>query len=164
MSRPTNARLYARVKAEAKRKFERWPSAYGSAWLAREYTRRGGKYDASPRGNGGVARWMQEEWVQVVPYLERGQRVACGSPTTRQGKACRPMHRMSSKTPPTLPELVRAHGKAKVHSLARRKSRHMDGRVSWRQGTFRNGRKGRKGANEDARKGRHAHDLDAPKR
>ena len=39
---PTNPELYARVKSIAKKKFDVWPSAYGSAWLAQEYTRRGG--------------------------------------------------------------------------------------------------------------------------
>ena len=41
---PTNKALYNRVKAEAKRKFEVWPSAYGSAWLTREYKKRGCTY------------------------------------------------------------------------------------------------------------------------
>ena len=42
---PTNKALYSRVKAEAKRKFApNWPSAYGSAWLVREYKKRGGRY------------------------------------------------------------------------------------------------------------------------
>lgn len=41
---PTNKALYNRVKAEAKKKFNVWPSAYGSAWLTREYKKRGGKY------------------------------------------------------------------------------------------------------------------------
>ena len=41
---PTNKALYARVKAEAKRKFDVWPSAYASGWLTKEYKRRGGKY------------------------------------------------------------------------------------------------------------------------
>ena len=43
-NKPTNAKLYAQVKAEAKKKFDRWPSAYGSAWLVKEYKRRGGSY------------------------------------------------------------------------------------------------------------------------
>ena len=43
-SKPTNPSLYARVKSEAKQKFDRWPSAYGSAWLVKEYKRRGGGY------------------------------------------------------------------------------------------------------------------------
>jgi len=43
---PTNPSLYARVKAEAKRKFDVYPSAYANAWLVREYKRRGGGYRA----------------------------------------------------------------------------------------------------------------------
>lgn len=41
---PTNPELYARVKAEAKRRFDVYPSAYANAWLVREYKRRGGGY------------------------------------------------------------------------------------------------------------------------
>jgi len=41
---PVNKALYARVKAEAKRKFAVYPSAYANAWLVREYKKRGGTY------------------------------------------------------------------------------------------------------------------------
>ena len=41
---PVNKALYARVKAEAKRKFKVYPSAYANAWLLREYKKRGGTY------------------------------------------------------------------------------------------------------------------------
>lgn len=41
---PTNQELYKRVKAEAKRKFDRYPSAYASSWIVREYKKRGGGY------------------------------------------------------------------------------------------------------------------------
>lgn len=44
---PTNKALYSRVKSEAKRKFDVWPSAYASGWLTKEYKRRGGTYRAS---------------------------------------------------------------------------------------------------------------------
>lgn len=47
---PTNKKLYARVKAEAKKKFDRWPSAYGSAWLVKEYKKRGGGYRKAEEG------------------------------------------------------------------------------------------------------------------
>lgn len=43
-NKPTNPRLYARVKAEAEAKFDTYPSAYANAWLVREYKKRGGKY------------------------------------------------------------------------------------------------------------------------
>lgn len=41
---PTDPDLYARVKAEAKKKFNVYPSAYANAWLVREYKKRGGGY------------------------------------------------------------------------------------------------------------------------
>ena len=41
---PKNKALYARVKAEAKRKFKVYPSAYANAWLVRTYKQRGGTY------------------------------------------------------------------------------------------------------------------------
>ena len=41
---PTNPQLYARVKAEAKRKFDVYPSAYANGWLVRTYKKRGGGY------------------------------------------------------------------------------------------------------------------------
>ena len=43
-SKPANPALYARVKAEAKRKFDVYPSAYANAWLVRTYKKRGGRY------------------------------------------------------------------------------------------------------------------------
>jgi hypothetical protein len=41
---PTNKALYNRVKAEAKKKYKVWPSAYASGWLTKEYKKRGGTY------------------------------------------------------------------------------------------------------------------------
>ena len=41
---PTNKALYNRVKAEAKRKFDVYPSAYANAWLVKTYKKRGGGY------------------------------------------------------------------------------------------------------------------------
>ena len=41
---PKNKALYARVKAEAKRKFDVYPSAYANAWLVKTYKKRGGTY------------------------------------------------------------------------------------------------------------------------
>ena len=41
---PKNKALYARVKAEAKKKYKVWPSSYASGWLTKEYQRRGGTY------------------------------------------------------------------------------------------------------------------------
>lgn len=43
-SKPSNPELYSRVKSEAKQKFDRWPSAYASAWVVKTYKARGGGY------------------------------------------------------------------------------------------------------------------------
>tara|TARA_R100000458_G_C8229691_1_gene211756 strand:+ start:369 stop:563 length:195 start_codon:yes stop_codon:yes gene_type:complete len=42
--KPNNPSLYSRVKAEAKRKFKVYPSAYANAWLVKTYKKRGGTY------------------------------------------------------------------------------------------------------------------------
>jgi hypothetical protein len=41
---PTNKKLYARVKSQAKRKFKVYPSAYANGWLVKTYKARGGTY------------------------------------------------------------------------------------------------------------------------
>jgi len=43
-SEPADKELYNRVKAEAKEKFDVYPSAVANAWVVREYKKRGGKY------------------------------------------------------------------------------------------------------------------------
>jgi len=54
---PTDPELYARVKAQAKKKFDVYPSAYANAWLVREYKKRGGKYRTGKKtlGNDGLS-------------------------------------------------------------------------------------------------------------
>jgi hypothetical protein len=42
---PSNQQLYSRIKNEAKEKFgDDYPSAYASAWLVKQYKKRGGTY------------------------------------------------------------------------------------------------------------------------
>ena len=55
MAEPKNKKLYASVKTLAKKKFK-WPSAYGSAWLVREYKKRGGTYSKGGSVAKGKAR------------------------------------------------------------------------------------------------------------
>lgn len=43
-AKPTDPALYSRVKSEAKQKFDRFPSAYASAWIVKTYKARGGGY------------------------------------------------------------------------------------------------------------------------
>ena len=78
--KPTNTRLYNSVKADARKKFERYPSLYASSWIVREYKKRGGKYSGKkPSKDTGTSKWYMEQWVQVESYLKDGKKVQCGS-------------------------------------------------------------------------------------
>ena len=70
---PTNPALYARVKAEAKKKFDVYPSAYANAWLVREYKRRGGGYRSVMKSSGvyKVAEDLAEEEAALAEALVR---------------------------------------------------------------------------------------------
>lgn len=137
MSSPLDGRLYAQVKREAKRKFERYPSLYASSWIVREYKKRGGRYGGSkrPSTRQGISRWYGEKWVDVTAYLKQNKYVACGS-AIRKNKACRPLKRVSASTPITIPELLKVHSKATLMRLARKKEKDMRGRVYWKTGRF----------------------------
>jgi hypothetical protein len=58
---PTNPKLYAEVKAAAKRKFDVYPSAYANGWLVQEYKRRGGKYKTVTKGYVGLVKHVEHD-------------------------------------------------------------------------------------------------------
>ena len=41
MAKPSNSKLYNSIKAQAKSKFSVYPSAYASAWIVKQYKKRG---------------------------------------------------------------------------------------------------------------------------
>ena len=43
-NKPNNPKLWAQVKAAAKRKYKVYPSAYANGWAAKEYKKRGGTW------------------------------------------------------------------------------------------------------------------------
>jgi hypothetical protein len=134
---PRNKILYNKVKDEAKKKFQRYPSIYASSWIVREYKKRGGTY-TSPKKTSttGTTRWYKEKWIQVIPYLTSGKEIQCGSRNKDNAKACRPLYRKSPNTPITIPELLKIHSKSKLKELARKKKKDMKGRVYWKAGKF----------------------------
>jgi len=66
---PTNPALYARVKAEAKAKFDVYPSAYANAWLVREYKKRGGGYRVTKENVEKVAEDLSEDEAALADAL-----------------------------------------------------------------------------------------------
>ena len=51
MAKPTNPTLYARIKAKVKRTVKKWPSAYASGQLVRQYKAAGGGYSQNEKTN-----------------------------------------------------------------------------------------------------------------
>ena len=101
---PVDKNLYEKVKKEAKRKFTAFPSAYASAWIVREYKRRGGTYKGRKQEDEGLRRWFKERWINLCELPEI---VPCGRPSRevsieewrKEYPYCRPMVRVSKKTP-----------------------------------------------------------------
>ena len=46
-NKPTNPKLYARIMAKVKRTAKKWPSAYASGQLVRQYKAAGGGYKST---------------------------------------------------------------------------------------------------------------------
>jgi hypothetical protein len=110
---PAKPALYNRVKAEAKRKFKIFPSAYASAYIVKEYKKRGGTYTGKKSKRKGIARWMREKWT-----TQDGS--PCGSKKFKGVKKCRPTVRISKETPVTWQELK---AKRKASEAIREKKR-----------------------------------------
>lgn len=132
---PINKELYEKTKEDARNKFDHYPSLYASNWISKEYVKRGGKYRGKKNNNEGQSRWFKEEWVQIIPYLKDGKKIACGS-NNKEAKACRPLIKINSSTPLTMKEIVKMYGKEEVLKFARMKNKDMDGRLNWKNGTF----------------------------
>lgn len=119
---PKNKALYTRVKNEAKKKFKVWPSAYASAWLTREYKKRGGTYSGKKPKNSGLERWFKEKWINVCKLPRR---VACGRPKTglkdwkKKYPYCRPSRKITKATPTIASKL----SKAEIDRRCKRKRR-----------------------------------------
>jgi len=141
--KPTNMALYNSVKAQAKRKFKVWPSAYASGWLVKEYKSRGGKYSGKKSGRShGLERWFEEKWVNVC----KSPHTACGRPNTsfpdwkKKYPYCRPSIRVSGATPKTASQL----SKEQIARRCKQKHKSPMRRVTSRKRKSRSRRKSRR--------------------
>ncbi len=100
MPKPTNQKLYDKVKAENKKKVPKH-SAYSTGMIVKEYKKRGGKYEGAKNEKKGLSRWFKEDW-----------RTQDGSKTyKKKGDIFRPTKRVTAKTPTTMKELTPAQKK-----------------------------------------------------
>lgn len=127
-----NPDLYKKAKRKADQTYK-VNSAYKSMFLVSEYKRLGGKYSGK-KENKGVKRWNNEKWIQVLPFIESGKRVACGFGSNTKG--CRPSVRIDKDTPMTIQELIKKHGKKKLSDLAKKKRKNMSARINWEEASI----------------------------
>jgi hypothetical protein len=101
----TNTKLYNSIVEKVKKRVSRWPSAYASGQVVREYKAiMGDKAYRGPKPvKKGLDRWYKEKWVDI------GTGKPCGSvKTSGYYPMCRPSKRITSKTPMTNKELTTA--------------------------------------------------------
>lgn len=84
---PSNKKLYAAIIAEAKKKFDVYPSAYANGWVVQEYKRRGGKYNVS-KSEGIEAGFSEDEIKEFEDLIEKKYE-DCGCETCKsEGVSC----------------------------------------------------------------------------
>ena len=123
---PADPLLYLSIKEEAMKRFRSWPSAYGSGWVVKtykdrfreQYGSRKKPFLSAKSGKGLLARWYKEIWINIC---ELPKIVPCGRKSESSKKYwkdfpyCRPLHRITKKTPGTALELGKEEIKTRCH-------------------------------------------------
>lgn len=113
-------KLCERGYCSARARYEKYPSAYanlhaaavckgeiadinGETYADEVYM---GKLTPESKESNNLRRWLEEEWVNVCRPKKEGGYEACGSQTPSKYPYCRPLKRVSSKTPKTVDEMT----------------------------------------------------------
>lgn len=126
---PADQKLYDRIKARIKSSSKsRWPSAYLSGQLVREYKaameKKGKKpyKSSSPsKRSSSLKRWYSEKWVDIKTGKPCGE-----AKKKKYYPVCRPSKKITSDTPRTARSLTEAQKKKMIalKQKARRKTVH----------------------------------------
>lgn len=109
MATPADQKTYDKIKARVKRDAaSRWPSAYLSGQVVRQYKaamdkKRKKPYTSSspPKKSSSLKRWYKEDWIDV----KTGK--PCGAVKSKTYyPTCRPKKRITADTPRTAKELT----------------------------------------------------------
>ena len=136
--------VYKKAIKMANKEYGEKSSIYRSSRIVSLYKKMGGKISAKKNvkksSKKGLTRWFKEQWIQIVPYLEKGKVVECGGENMKwkrsAGKACRPLHRITDETPITIEELLKLHDKKDIIKMAKKKERSPSKRVLWKENRF----------------------------
>lgn len=131
MATPTDQKLYDRIKARVKSSAKsRWPSAYLSGKVVRDYKAAMEKKGKKPYKSGSpskktssLGRWYKEDWIDI----KTGEK--CGSVKTKTYyPTCRPKKKITEDTPRTARTLSAEQKKRmiKLKQKAKKKTVHYD--------------------------------------
>ena len=126
--------IYKKARLHADKVYEKH-SAYKSMYINKKYKELGGRYKNKKKSKGKTDRWMEEEWIQVIPYLKKGEKIVCGK-DNKKNKVCRPFKRVDKDTPITIDELLKINKKSDLIKLGNKKLNDMDGRIFWKTMKF----------------------------
>ena len=156
---PIDEKLYNSIKKKVKAKFQktsRWPSAYGSGFLVKEYKKafkekngnkspykiekntnkkskkikkstKKSRKSVKKSNKNNLTRWFNEKWVNVCKK-KSGKYVPCGrkKSSIKKYPYCRPLHRINSGTPMTVGEIKKKYGSKKLKEMCKRKNSKRD--------------------------------------
>jgi hypothetical protein len=136
-----NSNVYKKAIDMANDKYGEKSSIYRSSYIVKMYKELGGEKSLKKKSlkkkskKNGLNRWFTEDWIQVSPFLEKGQKIECGGKrvSDRVGKSCRPLYRITKDTPITIPELLEIHTKKSIIKIAKEKERSPNKRVDWKK-------------------------------
>lgn len=110
--KPTDIKLYNKIKSLADKKFIAPTSVYKSSWIVKEYKKAGGKYkDTKNTKVSGLKRWYSEKWVDLNRPIYKNNKLVgyktCGRNdiNIKGYPLCRPSIRINKDTPKTHKEL-----------------------------------------------------------
>lgn len=125
-SSPTDIKLYEKVKKDADKIYKR-DGLYKSAYIQKKYQELGGKYTGKKPKDAPISQWLSEKWVKVSDWLDN-KITPCG---TGNFDGCRPLIRVNSKTPTTLPELKAKYGIEHIKKKVADKKANPDKNIKW---------------------------------
>jgi hypothetical protein len=135
-----NSNVYKKAIEMANDKYGEKSSIYRSSYIVKMYKELDGEKSLKNKSKkkskkNGLNRWFAEDWIQVSPFLEKGQKIECGGKrvSDRVGKSCRPLYRITKDTPITIPELLEIHTKKSIIKIAKEKERSPNKRVDWKK-------------------------------
>jgi len=131
-----NSLAYKKAYEEANTIYGNKSNIYRSSYIVQKYKDYGGKYkEKRNTKNENLTQWYNEKWISVIPYLENGKIIKCGS---EDNEGCRPLIRVNRTTPITIDELLKIHKKEDILLIAYLKKYNPDIRVDWKTLTYTN--------------------------